>query len=326
MLQPMQPGMINPLAKPSWRGLSQGGNRIPVAEFIGQCTAWAVAPDNFGNQNVNLSFGNCQVLHSDTPWPYAEITLAIKISQSVNSGWGKLGETIARAFGVTMDILDIDQLMGQWVHMVRHDATVFGQDRNTGKDMTGVTWEMVGFVQTGVQVVPRYVAEYPHPVPGVNGAPANSNLAPAMPTPPLAVAPAVVPGMPVPTAPAIIPPVPQPIAPVAPIPDVPAAAVPVAQAMAPPVPQAVPVAPVATAVTPPVTAAVADDTLDARTRAKQLLHNKTAADFFSAAITDQTIRGDLGLVNAIAQSQFIPGLIASNEVQAQPDGTYLIIA
>lgn len=111
---------------------------------------------------ANFHFTNLQVGASDAPYPGAEATLDIKLSDRQNSGWGKLGATIASVLGVEIDYLDIDQLRNQVLHMLRHDNVQYGQDRE-GNPLIGVSWELVEILQPGAVVTWKHVALAPPP-------------------------------------------------------------------------------------------------------------------------------------------------------------------
>jgi hypothetical protein len=147
--------------KPTWRGLKQGGSwATPLAEFVGTNAplgsnhSWRTEAGQFGSQIV-LCFNRLQVIRTDAPYPNSEVELWLKYSEQKNSAWGRFGQSIADALGVELDLLDIEQLNGQQMHMVRHDNVDFGfKDRNTGQAATGTVWQLVKLLQPGERVTP----------------------------------------------------------------------------------------------------------------------------------------------------------------------------
>jgi len=115
--------------------------------------SWGIAPSSFGGSNVQFDFVNLQVIRSDSPYPYAEAIVEIKYSDQVNSGWGRLGKSIANALSTDINYLDVDQLIGQILHWVRHDDVQFGKDKE-GAPIVGSVFEMVAIVQPGQTVTP----------------------------------------------------------------------------------------------------------------------------------------------------------------------------
>jgi hypothetical protein len=145
--------------KPGWQGMRDGGSwSTPVSDFVGNMADWRVEPGQFGNQ-VIMSFDRCQVFQSDSPYPGAEVEVWIKYSEQKNSGWGKLGQSMADKLGVELELMDIDQLKGQQMHMVRHDNVPFGfNDRVTGAPATGTVWELTELLAPGQQATPTVPA------------------------------------------------------------------------------------------------------------------------------------------------------------------------
>ena len=282
--------MVSPILKPSWQNLKGGGAaRTPVEEIVGQCYDWKVEPTQWGSNNIVLSFNQCQILKSDTPFPYAEWNLTIKWSDTVSSGWGIFGQSAAEKLGVDIELLDIDLLKGRWMHLLR-TFKEFGDDRNaaplpdgTQPKISGFVWQIVQFIQPGQTV--QSVAQGT-PVPQVN---------------------------PVVQAMVSNPNGPQPVA-------VPAVAV-------SPV-QAAPVQVVSTIVAPVTPVAVVQPAgagITADERAMTLLHGKDTASFFQVAIPDQIIRTDANLINSILSNAFITAKIASGEVIRNDDGTHTVV-
>lgn len=295
-----QQQLVQPMSKPSWRGL-QGGGTTPVGEFVGTVGSWGLAQSQYGQQVV-FKINQAQILHTDTPFPYAELDLSIKYSEAQNSGWGKFGESIARALGISMEVLDIDQLIGQVIHCVRNDNYTFFVDKS-GQAAIGSYWELVQFVQPGTSVPSIFAQKNP-----VTGVPPNSNSAAAVPPmPPPALATPSNPGIPTPVIPTV--PIPAPI---------PVPVVPVAVPLAPPVAPAVPVP--ATPVIP-----TAPDGNNAEEVAKQLLHGKTLSEFYRDAMQNPEIRANPSISQAIVMQAYVEGLKAQGVATENPDGTFSVV-
>ncbi len=298
-----QPQSVQPMQKPSWRGL-QGGGQTPVGEFVGTVGSWSLAQGQFGQQVV-FKIHSAQILHTDTPFPYAELDLSIKYSESQNSGWGKFGESIARVLGISMEVLDIDQLIGQTIHCVRNDNFTFFVDK-AGQAAIGSYWELVQMVQPG-QSIPSIYAQ--KNAGGALGPATNPNGTPAIP-----IAPPITP----PTAP--VPAIPTPIVPTAPAPvTTPIATQPTPVPIPEPVPAVVPATPAQPA---PV---VTPDGSNAEQVAKQLLHGKTLSEFYRDTMQNPEIRANPTVSQSIVMQTYVEGLKAQGVVTENPDGTYSVL-
>lgn len=196
--------MQNPGLKPTWRGL-RSSTTTPVREFVGRLAGpgnpaegWLV-PGRFGTL-VRMKFDQVQVLLTDQPWPYSEVVVEVKTSESSDSAYGRFGLSFADALGVSIDDLDIEGATGRSFHMLRQDGVQFGIDKE-GKPIAGTVWRVVAQVQPGQNVQPlgalhtnkAPTAAMPPmpPAPTATVAPpAAPPAAPTAPTPPAASAPA----------------------------------------------------------------------------------------------------------------------------------------
>ena len=113
--------------------------------MVGQLQSWDSEPSPFGGSNILLKYDHCQIKDAESAYPYSEVTVQVKFSDSLNSGWGKLGQSYATAQSIMLENLDIDAMIGQWHHMKRFEVT-FGTDRNTGQAMVGQVWNCVALV------------------------------------------------------------------------------------------------------------------------------------------------------------------------------------
>lgn len=136
--------------KPGWKNLRSGFG-TPVKEFTGRLTSWKTIKDNFGNWQVVLDYADSVIHLSDQPYSSTDVTLQIKHSDQVNSGWGKFGASVAQITGQDIENLDIDALIGQTLLMFRVDGVQYGINRETGKPMTGNIWNVVAILQPGQQ-------------------------------------------------------------------------------------------------------------------------------------------------------------------------------
>jgi len=192
--------MVSPTdgMKPSWKGLKGAGGNTPVAEVVGLCSNWGIAPNQFGDNMITLNLSQCQILKSDSPFPYSELPLGIKYSESLNSGWGKFGQSVAEVFQCDIDALDIDLLVGQWLHLLRIDNVNFGTDSKTGQQFLGSVWKLVELVQAGAPVVAIHPSLVnPQPAAAaiaavVSGQVANPGVPIVAPVPPVIAPPPVV--------------------------------------------------------------------------------------------------------------------------------------
>ena len=267
--------------KPSWQGLkgAQDFNN-PVEEVVGTIVNWRLEPNHFGDNQVIFTFANCQILKTDTPFPYPDWEMSIKFSESERSGWGMFGASAAAALGVDIELLDIDLLKQRQVHILRSPHE-YGPDKNKPEIAPGVWPPMVGKVYRIIRFVqPGEAVTSVAPIGGVVAAPTAAIATPV--TPPVTVPVAM--------------PDPQ-----------------VAMAMAPPI-----AAPIA--VSAPSTNEVSSED-----QALILLHGKTIAAFFQAAVPDPVVRLDPILVNAIMSNTFVVGMVASGRVVMDEGGVYTVV-
>ncbi len=149
--------------KPSWQNLKGSGfaSKNPVEEMVGQLVSWQLVANNFGGNNIEFNFTQCQILKSyGVPYPYAEWTMSIKFSDSQSSGWGIFGTSVAEALGIDIELLDIDLLKGRWCHILQFEHE-FGEDSKAAPDPTtglkpkikGNVFKLVGLIVAGQQVV-----------------------------------------------------------------------------------------------------------------------------------------------------------------------------
>ena len=292
--------------KPSWQGLKAplANFNNPVEEMVGQFVEWKLELDNFNNNQVVFKFSQCQILKSDTPYPYPEWEMSIKFSEQEVSAWGFFGDSASEALGTTRELLDIDLMKGRWVHILRtsHD---YGPDKTKEVSpgvparIMGVVYRVVRFIQPGeavtsiAQATPAQVQEAPV---------AALNPQGTTPTQQVAV------------------PVTMPAAQVVATPAPAAVATPIVAAVPVPVETVttVPPSPVATIEAPAVTQSAED-------RALELLHGRDAASFFALAIPDEVIRPNSDLVNAIMSGVFVQTQITSGKVIKNEDGTHTVM-
>lgn len=281
--QPMSPSP-NGLEKPSWRNLQGSGRTTPVKEAVGFCDGYGQEPSQYGGIMVMFHLTNLQVYDADAPWPYSEMTLAIKKSDRSDSAWGLFGASAAMARGVDLSTLDVDMLINTWWHIVRHDNHQFGVDRD-GRPIVGTVWELAEILQQGQ-------------APNLRAGQRQTGIAPAAapqtyPTPAMAPQATVAPQV----APQAVPQVTSPTT------------VTATTAVAPPAPTDSPSVAPAAAVTP-------------EERALALIHDKTLAEFYQAALSDEVIRQDPLLTNAILSQAWVPAKLSSGAITMDETGTY----
>ena len=278
------------VAPPSWKGLKQGNN-IPVAEFVGECTGFRVEHDQqYNSQNVFVGFRGVQVLKTDNPWPYAELELRVRSSESLGSGWGMLGESVALAMGTQLgdENFDIQSMPGHIFHMVRTDNYLYGVNQNNGQRMAGAVWRAHKIMAPGeapVQVWPQYQqGRYAISDQAQQQAANGQGMAQQ--------------GQ-------------QQVQQVAQQP-VQQTQQPIQQLVQQPVAQATMPAPVA-----------ADWPTEPNERAKVMLTGRTRSQFFEVALPDEVIRQNPELNQAIVSMSFIEAVIASGEFTEGQDGIFV---
>mgnify|MGYP001595296442 CR=1 FL=1 len=148
----MTTGMEVP--KPSFKGLKSGGEwRTPLKKFRGRLKSITPKAEKFGTM-VHFGSTEVQVILSDTPYLYPIADISIKYSEQENSGWGKLGDSYAKAMGCSRDEVDLGKAVGKLQTWERKDNYLFGTrssevtDPNTGEkstvkeEMKGTVWEV----------------------------------------------------------------------------------------------------------------------------------------------------------------------------------------
>ena len=296
---------------PGFSNMVDGG-RVPVAEFIGLYESWKLTETQFG-QAIVLHFSNCQVMESDAPWPYAEVDLQIRYSNNLRSGYGLFGESLAAALGIPRESCDLEVTKNYFLHIVREDEHIYGQNQQTGEPMKGLVWHVVQAVAPGSAApVPVRHQLYPPKVmaavAGVQGVQpvVGQGVAPVAPAQIVPQAPVVAQSATAPQA-AVAPPINQP------------ATIPVAP---PPTTQ-----PVVTAQVPPVNQPVATDvvvTATSEMRALELLNGKDRDTWTREVMNDQSIRGDANLFNAILNNQWLSMMMNNGRVVQNADGTFSV--
>ena len=94
-----------------------------------------------GQQDVLLNFSKLTVLESDPAYPYSVAQLALKFSDSLNSGWCLFEDSIAAVLGKSVDNVSIDDIVGMDVTMQREDNHFFFTD-TAGKESKGTVWRV----------------------------------------------------------------------------------------------------------------------------------------------------------------------------------------
>jgi len=95
-----------------------------------------------GQQDVLCSFSKLTVMDSDSPYPYEVAQILLKFSDSVNSAWCVLEDSIANVLGKSVDDVAIDDIVGMDVTWEREDDHLFFTDRD-GKESRGTVWRVV---------------------------------------------------------------------------------------------------------------------------------------------------------------------------------------
>ena len=271
---------------PGFSNMSDGG-RVPVAEFVGLYESWKLTETQFG-QAIVLHFSNCQVMESDAPWPYAEVDLQIRYSNNLRSGYGIFGESLAAALGMPRESCDLEVTKNYFLHVVREDEHIYGQNQQTGEPMKGLVWHVVQAVAPG--------SAAPVPV--------RHQLYPPK------VMPAAVAGVQ-----GVQPLVGQGTAPAAPAQVLP-------QALVAPPPTTQPIVQVPPTTQPETAGVVVTTTPE--TRALELLNGKDRDTWTREVMNDQSIRGDSTLFNAILNNQWLSMMMNSGRVVQNADGTFSV--
>lgn len=137
----------------SIRGLSEGGNRIPVKKFRGRLLAAVPRQEttNFDNKPatrtvVDLKYDDCTIIEV-TPgeaYPYQTVEITIRYSDRKNSGWGVFAGSLAPKIPADKDIWDCVGSEME-MHSVTHQ---FGYSRDRFiDDPTGAIEESTGQVE-----------------------------------------------------------------------------------------------------------------------------------------------------------------------------------
>ena len=197
------------------------------------------------------------------------------------------GASAAAALGVDIELLDIDLLKQRQVHILRSPYE-YGPDKNKPEIAPGVWPPMVGKVYRIIKFVqPGEAVTSVAPVGAVAQVPVAA-VATTITAPPPVTVPAPV-TMPEPQVPIVIP-----------------ATEPAASPVVPPPPDG-------------------GEALTSEEQALALLHGKTIAAFFQAAVPDPIVSLDPALVNAIMSNTFVVGMVANGRVVMDPGGVYTVV-
>lgn len=124
-----------------------GAYNTPLKKFKGHFDDYDVQPRKGqfakeGQQDVLVNFSKITVLETDSPYPYESAQLIFKFSDSINSGWCVLEDSIASVLGINVDDVNIDLLLGKNVLMEREDGHLFFTDK-AGTESKGTVWRVV---------------------------------------------------------------------------------------------------------------------------------------------------------------------------------------
>ena len=185
-----------------FKGMKRGGQQTPVQEFVGTLTGCSVGSNGFNQAtSIDLQWDQIQVVNSESPYPYPQLFLPIKYSDSLSSGWGVFAESVAEVLQIDLESVDPTLLLSQTFHVCREDWHEFftKKDPVTGAEevIRGTVWRVLGLVQPGVTVTSAFIVKTPPPTA------ANTPQAPVTPVVPGVTMPIVQPATSVPaTAPA----------------------------------------------------------------------------------------------------------------------------
>ena len=91
-------------------------------------------------KDVILKITDILEIESDTPYPYKTAELRLKFSDSLNSSWVLLEDSIAEVLGI--GDASIDDIVGCNVTLVKEKGHLFFTDK-TGKESRGDVWRVV---------------------------------------------------------------------------------------------------------------------------------------------------------------------------------------
>ena len=123
----------------SVRNLTDSTFGTPLREFKGKLENYYPEEQKYGTM-VQLNFKDVEVINSVEPYNFPTAIISIKLSSKKRSGWGILGDSLAKLLGPDEDIKDT--LQKEW-HMKMREGYIYGQDKNTGEDMVGNPWECI---------------------------------------------------------------------------------------------------------------------------------------------------------------------------------------
>ena len=137
-----------------------GAYNTPLRKFKGKLTEYDVQPRKGqfakdGQQDVLVNFKNLTVLATDSPYPYESAQLILKFSDSINSGWCVLEDSIAAVLSVGADEASIDLLIGKDQTWEKEDGHVFFTDKS-GKESKGTVWRVIEVEGAVVSKVPPF--------------------------------------------------------------------------------------------------------------------------------------------------------------------------
>ena len=138
-----------------------GAYTTPLKKFRAHFDSYDVQPrkGDFakeGQQDVLCSFSKLTVLDTDSPYPYDNAQIILKFSDSINSGWCILEDSIATVLQKTIEEVSIDDIVNADTTWDREDNHLFFVDK-AGKESRGTVWRVteIGGKMAGVKPFDR---------------------------------------------------------------------------------------------------------------------------------------------------------------------------
>lgn len=165
----------------SGRLLRAGGDKIPMVEFIGTGLSWDVRPSPFDNNNdmfIDFNFNQVQVIkmRDDAgPYPHDVVTLPIKHSAALRSGFGFVQGSINEALGIPQDQSELDSFIGKSWHVTASQFNWGHIPNSQVADANGDTWgEIWTFALASGQAV-QFQTQVPASVQVTSTPPSNGD-------------------------------------------------------------------------------------------------------------------------------------------------------
>ena len=151
-------GAVNQLdlSNPGWGNMQTSYDRSPLKEVAAKLVGFKQGMSSGTNARAQivLQLSDMTISQSDVFIADTSAEISVPHSQSMNSGWGALGKSIAEATGQPMETLKLSNVVGQRLHLYRNDNYLFFVDKEK-QENRGTAWKVIKLLGEGEELVPH---------------------------------------------------------------------------------------------------------------------------------------------------------------------------